>query len=100
MELWIRSQDKEILMNCKVFKVRDYEDKYRIYGSCDGIGIEPLGDYAKGERALEVLDEIQFLIYCGLVEEPDILRKIKENVKSGWYLNNKSNVVIFEMPKE
>ena len=112
MELWIRSQDKEILMNCKVFKVRDYEDKYRIYGSCDGIGIETLGDYVKSERALEIIDEIQKILKPKPIIKiddiicPEDLKTFEESIKRDetMVLNRTAiehlDTYIYEMPKE
>lgn len=112
MELWIRSQDKEILMNCKAFKVGDYEDRYRIYGSCDGVGIEPLGDYVKGERALEIIDEIQKIlkpkpiIKIDDIIYPEGLKTFEESIKRGEtiVLNRGAiehlDTYIYEMPEE
>lgn len=59
MELWIRSQDKEILMLINTIAIAKDE-----VGSIIGYGIDgkikvELGTYATKERALEVLDEIQ-----------------------------------------
>lgn len=61
MELWIRSQDKE-----KLVKVNDIAiEMNMIYGYFDkNTEYEHLGSYATKERALKVLDEIQYKIQC------------------------------------
>lgn len=69
MDLWIRSQDKEILTKINksldieeirkdVNYLKDYKDNRYLIESEDYI----LGTYQTKERALEVLDEIQELI--------------------------------------
>ena len=72
MELWIRSQDKEDLLEVHNLGLA-YKGKYGFMdkiGDVDGYCIcefindyhVKLGTYATKERALEVLDEIQKLI--------------------------------------
>ena len=66
MELWIRSQDKEVLLNikgiqyqnCKLVENETVEANILIgfYNCYDN---EILGEYETKERALEILDEIQ-----------------------------------------
>ena len=64
MELWIRSQDKNILQKVNKLYVTTYaeENGYGIYDikydDLDDCDI-PLGFYKTKERALEILDEIQ-----------------------------------------
>jgi hypothetical protein len=73
MELWIRSQDKE-----KLLKVNDIAiEMNMIYGYFDkNTEYEHLGTYATKERALEVLDEIQSLLY------PNTIIKINGDMQS------------------
>lgn len=54
MELWIRSQDKRKLCNCKSFSIRNIGD-YAIFDDKD----ENIGQYRLEKRCLEILDEIQ-----------------------------------------
>ena len=59
MDLWIRSQDKELLMLINTLALAEDE-----IGSIIGYGIDgkmksKIGEYKTKERALEVLDEIQ-----------------------------------------
>ena len=77
MELWIRSQDKEVLV-----KVNDIAvEMNMIYGYYDkNTEYEFLGAYSTKERALEVLDEIQ-----------DLMRSL---------CDSDLKIIQYEMPKE
>ena len=85
MELWIRSQDKEILIKVDRIGIEKFDEGYGIV-TYERIGTKNefgLGLYTTRERALEVLDEIQ--------------EKITQfNVKTDY--GCVSN--IYEMPKE
>lgn len=66
MELWIRSQDKEVLLNIKGIQYKDYKSVENetveaniLIGFYNYYDNEILGEYETKERALEVLDEIQ-----------------------------------------
>ena len=60
MDLWIRSQDKTILMKVnRICFERNIDDEPTIYGYENYDNYERLGIYKTKERALEVLDEIQ-----------------------------------------
>lgn len=68
MSLWIRSQDKEILINVIAVGV---DIGSNIYAITNNDKLEPLviGNYSTKEKALKVLDEIQEFIknmYIGL----------------------------------
>ena len=54
MELWIRSQDKELLTKVKHLEVYGSKTEWWIMANDNDLGV-----YATKERALEVLDEIQ-----------------------------------------
>ena len=99
MNLWIRSQDREKIVNCNDIVVNGnsiigYFDKDTEY--------EELGTYKSKERALEVLDEIQKL----LMPIYQIKSEFKKSELTGnckWEtsqeyvpINNK----VYEMPKE
>lgn len=80
MELWIRSQNKDILMEIKELRYNNKDKDHSIL-AYDSKGVyRILGIYKTKERALEVLDEIQRIFYS--------------NQK---YINN---VVVYEMPEE
>ena len=60
MELWIRSQDREDLINnpLRIYYDSNYEGVHKIIANTHDETIW-LGKYTTKERALEVLDEIQ-----------------------------------------
>lgn len=91
MELWIRSQDREVLT--KVVDIYKDADTNEIW-SKSSFGIKNcLGIYATKERALEVLDEIQKYI------ADSFSRQEAEQFFGGFGTTRKSKVV-YEMPKE
>lgn len=79
MELWIRSQDKEVLT--RVVDIWKDADKNEIWSKSSFATKNCLGIYKTKERALEVLDEIQKLL------------KTAE-------LNDDINVIVYQMPLE
>lgn len=60
MDLWIRSQDKEVLT--RVVDIWKDADKNEIWSKSSFAIKNCLGIYKTEERALEVLDEIQYKI--------------------------------------
>ena len=89
MELWIRSQDKRILIKVyNVFLNANYDNK-RI-STYDGDSNTTLGEYKTKERALEVLDEIQE------AELGNFHYKCPSNVK----VSNNEDTIIYQMPAE
>ena len=73
MELWIRSQDKEVLLNIKGIQYQNYKlvenetvEANILIGLYNYYDNEILGEYETKERALEVLTEIQNMLYAGL----------------------------------
>lgn len=61
MELWIRSQDKEVItkINISLIYWKDVDNSNCIVKKDSATSYSTLGVYATKERALEVLDEIQ-----------------------------------------
>ena len=106
--MWIRLQNKEALVyanNFYIMKTRG-EEKYEI-SYFDGDSFVKLGFYKSKERAIEVLDEIQYKIQC--LNDDVYLEKSKNNVKTCTIINNfgydekfrkqhKDNV--YQMPEE
>jgi hypothetical protein len=93
MELWIRSQDKECLVkisniqyvlrketNCGISTEYHYIGTYY-----DNLKI--LGTYKTKERALEVLNEIQNMLYAGL-------KATNNNQLAG------TTSIVYQMPKK
>ena len=84
MELWIRSQDKEILL-----KVNELGIEVNMIIAFDNNKYQCLGTYKSKERALEVLDEI-----FDRLEDVDVIEKgTKKEVVIG---SNKT----YQMPEE
>ena len=80
MELWIRSQNKELLMKSPELRYNQKENDYSIL-AYDTLGVyRLLGRYKTKERVIEILDEIQ-----------DLLQNA--------YVGN-SNKIVYQMPKE
>lgn len=78
MSLWIRSQDRELLMKSPEFRYNQKNDNHSIL-AYDTMGVyRILGTYKTKERALEVLDEIQNILID----------------------YSKMSRVVYEMPKE
>ena len=74
MGVWIRSQDKEILVECNVLKLKytSVNNIFYIYADSKGEKVY-LGGYSTKEKALKVLDRIQLLIvqgFCGVFQMP------------------------------
>lgn len=78
MELWIRSQDKEVLT--RVVDIWKDADKNEIWSKSSFATKNCLGIYKTKERALKVLDEIQ-----------DLLQNA--------YIGN-VNRIVYKMPKD
>ena len=61
MELWIRSQDKEVLMKVGNIKYVEYNGNHILNAfNTDQMGDFDIGIYKTKTRALEVLNEIQY----------------------------------------
>lgn len=78
MNLWIRSQDKEVLT--RVVDIWKDADKNEIWSKSSFATKNCLGIYKTKERALKVLDEIQ-----------DLLQNA--------YIGN-ANRIVYQMPKD
>ena len=110
MELWIKSQDKEMLIKVDRIGIEKFGEGYGIV-TYERIGTKKefgLGLYKTKERALEVLDEIQNILNPMIVFKncnctKDMLDKIKEVgacvVSDNSHIEQLSTCV-YEMPKE
>ena len=78
MELWIRSQDKEVLT--RVVDIWKDADKNEIWSKSSFATKNCLGIYKTKERALKVLDEIQDLLQNAYIEN--------------------ANRIVYQMPKD
>ena len=89
MDLWVRSQDKENLIqpNHVFYDLDEGTDAERIRHIILATGHSWLGEYSSKERCLEILDEIQSYI----------------NDINGYFMDNSNRhrvEVVFEMPEE
>lgn len=57
--MWIRSQNKKYLINCKNLGIRKMINEYVVALISECSDFYPLGSYSSEEKALKVLDEIQ-----------------------------------------
>jgi hypothetical protein len=112
MDLWIRCQNRQRIIECDDIHIRVCDDKYGIFG---GKHMEMLlGYYESEERAFQVLDEIQDMLTNVLIvrntdiydkNRYEIIKDLKQN-NSIFVRNNdridiyNKNVDIYEMPKE
>ena len=56
--MWIRSKDKETLINCNVIEYNDFYVKNAIVATSETISRTIIGKYSTKEKALKVLDMI------------------------------------------
>lgn len=89
MNLWIRSQDRDILMKVDNLLIDDEKNHIYTHNYVNNMKMSyTLGRYKTKERALEVLDEIQKTI------ETHILGQVTTEWDA-WYKST-----VYEMPKE
>ena len=68
MDLWIRSQDKELLANAKAFELQQhYENSPCQIFAVWNNNFMCIGVYKTKERAIEILDEIQNILKPQLI---------------------------------
>ena len=116
MDLWIRSQDKEHLLKVNDIQVKTNVDKYCVitkfieFENGTQMWVN-LGIYKSEERALEVIDEIQNILFpkdiYKIVTDPVDPKLIKAFLNNQPLLTtNGASVVqslnnyVYEMPKE
>lgn len=73
MDLWIRSQDKQVLRRCNSLKIEKWNDYYVIVEQAT-----VYGKYKTKESALKVLNNIHAYIYTpqSYFDEKDLLSRI------------------------
>ena len=107
MELWVRSQDKECLINISNIQYVYKNNMHGLGTYYDNLKI--LGTYKTKERAIEVLDEIQNIL------KPTIITtgyecELKENIKDKTSFNldmiptkteiQELSTVVYQMPEK
>lgn len=107
MELWIRTQDREVLLPAKLEMQATGSRRigYLMYGLKDySASAVMLGTYKTKERALEVLDEIQNILGGKTILKsfdnitPDFRDKVI--IKPCEVHIEQLNTYVYEMPKE
>lgn len=116
MELWIRSQNKEVLLNLKAIQYKNYKlvedetvEANILIGFYNYYDNEILAEYKTKERALEVLDEIQNIIHPKYILNSVNTKSIGNTyyTKNGIIYKNDSNegsiheisTLVYEMPE-
>lgn len=89
--MWVRSQSKRTLMNCKYFTV----DSTNVVIGMSGGNYISLGSYSTEEKALKVLDKIERFV-------TDLERCLIETDNySGFHTTRKVvDNVVFQMPQD
>ena len=105
MELWVRSQDKEILL-----KVSELEIEINMIIAFDGNKYQCLGTYKSKERALQILDEIQNILNPRLfvnIRPSEETTELLGGLQHGKTLKMKNDfeykevsTCVYEMPEE
>ena len=117
MDLWIRSQDRKDLVKVNALWIMDnqiwmevpFYDNHKKLGLTVTNNNHRLAVYKTQQRALEVLDEIQYLLKPQLkITTPKIdvignvtdviATKVKGQVET--YLSNNLDHIVYEMPLE
>lgn len=111
MNLWIRSQDREDLINnpLRIYYDSNYEGVHKIIANTHDETIW-LGKYKTKERALEVLDEIQnILLHKYVIRIDENTQEVAKflnidgayvSTKTNGDVRNINNTFIYEMPEE
>ena len=109
MELWIRSQNKELLVLAKGFEFQKlYDGKFQIFAVWQN-NYQMVGIYKSKERALEVLDEIQNILKPKYILNSSSIRPDGDSWVENGIIMQKYNanarieeipIYVYEMPKE
>jgi len=90
--MWIRSQDKKDLINCKKLGIRKRLNEHVVVSISEFGDFYPLGSYSSEEKALKVLYEIQ-----DAIEDTGFYRI--DNIGHGTYAFSKG-VQVYQMPQD
>lgn len=95
MDLWIRSQDREMLCKAEcVDLMHDTSGYAKVF--LNGKFPDLIVRAYENERALEVLDEIQQVLQRGFV----IDEEIKEMLIAGAVIHDNSENIVYKMPQK
>ena len=91
--MWVRSQNKEILINANSFRImEDFNSYCIVYDFYDG-ELYYLGEYSTKEKAMKVMDMIHDQIMLGSLKYEDV----KSNDNTQQWLKSE---FVFQMPKD
>lgn len=104
MELWIRSQDKEVLLNIKGIQYQNYKlvenetvEANILIGFYNYYDNEILGEYETKERAIEILDEIQSLLQPTIEYKPIVQEEYNPAYEYKHFVKVDDNMEIKEL---
>lgn len=104
MELWIRSQDKEVLLNIKGIQYQNYKlvenetvEANILIGLYNYYDNEILGEYETKERAIEVLGEIQSLLQPTIEYKPIVQEEYNPAYTYKHFVKVDDNIEIKEL---
>lgn len=111
MEVWVRNMWKHGLYKVDGVVAREVNGKWEI---TDLRSVLPLGEYPTKERCLEIIDEIQKLLYSDFIiirncaVDESVAEYLKPTKAIAYQADNKSpsieyheqSVVVYEMPME
>lgn len=89
--MWIRSQDKKLLINADNVFITEIKGKYYIFKECEYDNYV-LGIYSSEEKALEVLNQIQSAIAFERVNETKQYNRMN--------CISREKVEVYQMPKD
>ena len=95
MELWVRSQDKECLINISNIQYVYKNNMHGLGTYYDNLKI--LGTYKTKERALEVLDEIQSLLQPTIEYKPIVQEEYNPAYEYKHFVKVDDNMEIKEL---
>ena len=107
MKLWIRSQDKEVLT--RVVDIWKDADKNEIWSKSSFATKNCLGIYKTKERALKVLDEIEYILKPKYILNTSSIKPDGDFYEENGMIFQKYNAnarieelstFVYEMPKE
>lgn len=95
--MWVRSQNKEMLINANNIRISDSRSYDIICDFYDG-DYYYLGKYSTKEKALKVLDFIQMKLILHFTETYEIVRPVLNSEQ--WEPYWKKNEYVFQMPAD
>lgn len=95
--MWIRTQDKETLINVNCIDMYNINKHEWIIEACDS---NNLGKYKSKERAIEVLDEIQAYLENNYLSINDMPQHNNGLIANGLILFPNNKQTVYQMPEE